>query len=135
MMYGIQLYIYFQPADCPKDMLLHDGDCVMCPDFSGRELNSLPDVCVCGTNAATPVNGATSTSDPDRGCTGQYAYTRVYVCAFCELMRAMIHDATLLREMCNFKGNILLLPAKCYKQTEGNCILSLCPYCNLALIY
>jgi hypothetical protein len=55
--------------NCPKDMLLHDGDCVMCPDFSGRELNSLPGVCVCETNAATPVNSATSTSDPDRGCT------------------------------------------------------------------
>ncbi|CAI8022760.1 hypothetical protein GBAR_LOCUS13332 [Geodia barretti] len=59
--------------NCPKDMLLHEGDCVMCPDFSGRELSSPPGVCECETNAATPVNGATSTSDPDRGCTGLYA--------------------------------------------------------------
>ena len=61
---------FCQPPDCPKDMLLYNGDCVMCPEFSGRELSSPPGVCECETNAATPVNGATSTSDPDRGCTG-----------------------------------------------------------------
>ncbi|CAI8022763.1 hypothetical protein GBAR_LOCUS13332, partial [Geodia barretti] len=59
--------------NCPKDMLLHEGDCVMCPDFSGREITRPPGVCECETNAVTPVNGATSTSDPDRGCTGLYA--------------------------------------------------------------
>ena len=72
MLYSIQPS-FFQPADCPKDMLLHDGDCVMCPDFSGRELSSPPGVCECESNAVTPVNGATSTSDPDRGCIGLYA--------------------------------------------------------------
>ena len=36
----------------------------------------------------------------------------VHVCTFCEF--DMIHDATLLREMCNFKGNVALQRAKCY---------------------
>ena len=58
----------------------------MCPDFSGREITSPPDVCECETNTATPVNGATSTSDPDRGCTGLYAYIHMYVCTFCDLI-------------------------------------------------